>query len=373
MLVARGRDSTMAGRSRRSVSPSCSTFLITAGPIRGAGASPCHGVPAVPRHPADVVVQRPGGAADGHAAAAHRARRGDRVPVRVLQHRRRRAVPARRDRRDAPRHPPRPTCPPASRCRSRCVAGAAAGLLWALLPAWLKRVAGDRRGGHDAAAEPGRAAAPPGTAQRAVAPPDQRVPRLRDVRARATGMPTPFGRPGARRSDRRRRADRRRPPCVMAFTPLGLRIKAAGPVARRGAVLRHPRRAIQWRAALVSGAVAGLAGAAQVLGVQHQLTGSIAVGYGYTGVVVATLGALSAIGVLLVALLLGDDRRRSAERLARAADPVADGPARHRRAAARRSCRASRCGTTASCADAPSPPRSSDVSISLGRGAHARR
>ena len=39
---------------------------------------------------------------------------------------------------------------------------------------------------------------------------------------------------------------------------------------------------------------------------QHQLTGSIAAGYGYTGIVVASLGALTAGGVLLVGLLLGD-------------------------------------------------------------------
>ena len=56
----------------------------------------------------------------------------------------------------------------------------------------------------------------------------------------------------------------------------------------------------------MSGAIAGLAGACQVLGVQHQLTGSIAAGYGYTGIVVASLGALTAGGVLLVGLLLGD-------------------------------------------------------------------
>ena len=39
---------------------------------------------------------------------------------------------------------------------------------------------------------------------------------------------------------------------------------------------------------------------------QHQLTGSISAGYGYTGIVVASLGALTAGGCLLVGLLLGD-------------------------------------------------------------------
>lgn len=93
---------------------------------------------------------------------------------------------------------------------------------------------------------------------------------------------------------------------VMSFTPLGLRLRAAGqsPAAARFSGIRVS--SLQFRSALVSGGIAGLGGASQVLGVQHQLTGSISNGYGYTGVVVATLGALTAGGVLLVALLLGD-------------------------------------------------------------------
>ena len=93
---------------------------------------------------------------------------------------------------------------------------------------------------------------------------------------------------------------------VMTLTPLGLRVRAAGesPDAARFSGIRVDR--LRWWGALASGGIAGLAGAVQVLGVQHQLTGSIAVGYGYTGVVVATLGVLTAtVGVLLVGLLLG--------------------------------------------------------------------
>ena len=92
---------------------------------------------------------------------------------------------------------------------------------------------------------------------------------------------------------------------VMTMTPLGLRVRAAGeaPDAARFSGIAVDR--IRWRGALLSGAIAGMAGAVQVMGVQHQLTGSIAVGYGYTGVVVATLGGLHAAGVLVVGLLLG--------------------------------------------------------------------
>ena len=62
---------------------------------------------------------------------------------------------------------------------------------------------------------------------------------------------------------------------------------------------------LRFRAALVSGGIAGLGGATQVMGVQHQLTQGISNGYGYTGIIVATLGGLTALGVVLVAVLLG--------------------------------------------------------------------
>ena len=92
---------------------------------------------------------------------------------------------------------------------------------------------------------------------------------------------------------------------VLSRTATGVRISAAGqapkPTSSGIAVGR-----LQFRCALVSGAVAGLGGASQVMGVQHQLTSGISNNYGYTGVIVATLGGLSALGVFLVAFLLGD-------------------------------------------------------------------
>jgi simple sugar transport system permease protein len=93
---------------------------------------------------------------------------------------------------------------------------------------------------------------------------------------------------------------------VLARTAVGLRIKAAGDAPAAAAFSGIAVGRLQWRCALISGAVAGLGGASQVMGVQHQLTMGISNSYGYTGVIVATLGGLSAVGVLLVALLLGD-------------------------------------------------------------------
>ena len=59
-------------------------------------------------------------------------------------------------------------------------------------------------------------------------------------------------------------------------------------------------------AALVSGAIAGIAGVSEVAGIQNRLTGGLSPGYGYTGIVVATLGTLTMPGVAVAALFLGD-------------------------------------------------------------------
>ena len=93
---------------------------------------------------------------------------------------------------------------------------------------------------------------------------------------------------------------------VLARTPAGLRLRAAGlsPHGARFAGINVPRTLLV--AALVSGAVAGLAGVSEVAGIQNRLTGGLSPGYGYTGIVVATLGTLTMPGVALAALFLGD-------------------------------------------------------------------
>ncbi len=93
---------------------------------------------------------------------------------------------------------------------------------------------------------------------------------------------------------------------VMSRTAVGLQIRAAGQAPRAAEFSGIRVTGLRWRCALVSGAIAGLGGASQVMGVQHQLTQGISNSYGYTGVIVATLGGLSAVGVFLVAVLLGD-------------------------------------------------------------------
>ena len=102
------------------------------------------------------------------------------------------------------------------------------------------------------------------------------------------------------------------------------RRRASAPHAARFAGISVER--ILLRVALVSGAIAGIAGVSEVAGIQHQLTAGISSGFGYTGIVVAMLGGLTMPGVLLAGLLPGRPASSAPTRPARdAGHPVADG------------------------------------------------
>jgi simple sugar transport system permease protein len=55
---------------------------------------------------------------------------------------------------------------------------------------------------------------------------------------------------------------------------------------------------------LVSGALAGLAGMAELAGIGHSLQRELSPGYGYTAIIVAWLGRLNPFGIILVSFLL---------------------------------------------------------------------
>jgi ABC-type uncharacterized transport system permease subunit len=63
-------------------------------------------------------------------------------------------------------------------------------------------------------------------------------------------------------------------------------------------------RASIWIACLVSGAMAGLAGAVEVAGPMGQLTPHVSMGYGFAAIIVAFVGRLSPIGVVFSSLLM---------------------------------------------------------------------
>jgi general nucleoside transport system permease protein len=92
---------------------------------------------------------------------------------------------------------------------------------------------------------------------------------------------------------------------VITRTPLGLRMRAVGlgPEAARFAGINVPRTMLT--AALVSGGIAGLAGVNEVAGIHFHLIEAISPGYGYTGIIVATLSGLQPFIGGLAALFLG--------------------------------------------------------------------
>lgn len=92
---------------------------------------------------------------------------------------------------------------------------------------------------------------------------------------------------------------------ILNRTAFGLKLRAIGlgPKAARFMGIRVTRTLLT--AALVSGAIAGLAGAAEILGLQGRLSSqTLELGYGYSGIVVAMLGGLTAFGVGAAALFI---------------------------------------------------------------------
>jgi general nucleoside transport system permease protein len=88
-------------------------------------------------------------------------------------------------------------------------------------------------------------------------------------------------------------------------TTLGYRIRAVGLSrdAARYAGISVPRYLTL--SLLLSGALAGLAGAVEVTGVTHRMVEGFAVGYGFSGIVVALFGRLHPIGAIPSAFLFG--------------------------------------------------------------------
>ena len=93
---------------------------------------------------------------------------------------------------------------------------------------------------------------------------------------------------------------------AMRHTAAGFRLRATGanPFAARSAGLVNAER-VTMRAFLLSGALAGLAGAVEVCGVTYALYENLSPGYGYTAIAVALLARLNPIGTFVAAILFG--------------------------------------------------------------------
>ncbi len=88
-------------------------------------------------------------------------------------------------------------------------------------------------------------------------------------------------------------------------TPFGFEIRALGlnPTASRfkGTNIGHTIILVM----MLSGAIAGLAGAGELAGLHHRMRLDITTGYGFTGIIIAMLGGLHPFGVVLAAIFFG--------------------------------------------------------------------
>lgn len=84
-------------------------------------------------------------------------------------------------------------------------------------------------------------------------------------------------------------------------TVLGYRMKAVGANNQAAHFGGIDTSAVLVTTALLSGGLAGLAGAGEVCAIQHHLLMDLSPGYGYSGIVIAMLGNLHPAGVLLAA------------------------------------------------------------------------
>jgi ABC-type uncharacterized transport system permease subunit len=91
---------------------------------------------------------------------------------------------------------------------------------------------------------------------------------------------------------------------LFRHTLLGFQIRAVGANARAAAFAGVPLTRTVVAAALLSGALAGLAGAIEVAGRAGYVTLDMSPGYGYSGIVIAMLAGLHPIGVLAASVFV---------------------------------------------------------------------
>ncbi|MOA16794.1 L-arabinose transporter permease protein [compost metagenome] len=88
------------------------------------------------------------------------------------------------------------------------------------------------------------------------------------------------------------------------YTVFGFQMRAVGANAHASRFLGLPVNRVMLGTAMLSGALAGLAGAIEVAGRTGYVTLDMSPGYGYTGVVVAMLAGLHPLGVILASIFV---------------------------------------------------------------------
>ncbi|MGL4233023.1 MAG: ABC transporter permease [Casimicrobium sp.] len=92
---------------------------------------------------------------------------------------------------------------------------------------------------------------------------------------------------------------------IIRYTRFGLSMRAVGANERAAQFAGIGVNATLIKVALISGALAGLAGVGEVAGRTGYVTLDMSPGYGYSGIVIAMLAGLSPIGVIFAALFVG--------------------------------------------------------------------
>lgn len=93
---------------------------------------------------------------------------------------------------------------------------------------------------------------------------------------------------------------------IMLYKTLpGFKLRVMGTERAAAKYAGFSENRIVWGVMLFAGAMAGFAGAAEVMGPIGQLIPSVSPGYGYAAIIVAYLGRLNPIGVIISALFMG--------------------------------------------------------------------
>ncbi len=92
---------------------------------------------------------------------------------------------------------------------------------------------------------------------------------------------------------------------VLWLTPFGFAVRVAGQSRPAAAYAGFSMPAMTWGVMLLAGALAGLAGGVEVLGVHHRLIEGFSLGFGFKAVTVALLGALEPLAVVPASLFVG--------------------------------------------------------------------
>jgi general nucleoside transport system permease protein len=90
----------------------------------------------------------------------------------------------------------------------------------------------------------------------------------------------------------------------MFRTYRGIQLQVGGPAPAAARYAGFSSRAAVWTTLLISGGLAGIAGAFEVAGPMGQLTPHVASGYGFTAIIVAFVGRLHPLGAILGSVVL---------------------------------------------------------------------